>query len=318
VLDANLKPVRNRSRSAPVSFTQAPTAPMVTENTPMQLEVIEPTGQLWTFDVTHIDDLRSIVPSRSYDVAANGVDFLMSAIPGKIGVDAQGKRGNFVARFNREGQYLGATPLQLPGLNPLKLATFPNGDLLIFAADEVDAAPQLLLYSQRTHAIMRYQPDAPFAAGNDAMPPSFAKNAQPAGEQLARAQLDAAVLNTQMVHRKDAILVLQMNAGSPLFEAFANGSIRSIDLPKVEGFTADSLIPSDELLYVRYRRVGTESGKGDEALILEVNPTSGEEMRRISPGNFGVWSVACVRNRTIRAVRWKNQHDIQFLSAALR
>ena len=46
-----------------------------------------------------------------------------------------------------------------------------------------------------------------------------------------------------------------------------------IDLPKVEGFTADSLIPSDELLYVRYRRVGTVSGKGDEALILEVNPT---------------------------------------------
>jgi hypothetical protein len=318
VLDANLKPVRNRSRSAPVSFIQEPTPPMVTENTPMQLEVIEPTGHLWTFDVTHIGDLRSMVPARSYDVGENSVDFLMSAIPGKIGVDTQGKRGNFVARFNREGQYLGATPLQLPGLNPLKLATFPNGDLLIFAADEANATPRLLLYSQQTHAVMRYQPDAAFADRNDAMLPSFPRNAQPAGEQLAKAQLDAAVLNTQMVHRKDAILVLQMNAGSPLFEAFANGSIRSIDLPKVEGFTADSLIPSDELLYVRYRKVGTISGKGEDALILEVNPASGEEMRRIPPGNFGVWSVACVRNRTVRAVRWGSQHNIQFLSAALR
>ena len=254
VLDANLKPVRNQSRSAPVSFTLAPAAPMVTENTPMQLEVIEPTGQLWTFDVTHIDDLRSMVPARSYDVGENSVDFLMSAIPGKIGVDTQGKRGNFVARFNRAGQYLGATPLQLPGLNPLKLATFPNGDLLIFAADEANVTPLLLLYSQQTHAAMPYEPDAAFANKNDAMLPSFPKNTQPTGAQLAKAQLDAAVLNTQMVHRKDAILVLQMNAGSPLFEVFANGSIRSIDLPKVEGFTADSLIPSDELLYVRYRR----------------------------------------------------------------
>ena len=41
-------------------------------------------------------------------------------------------------------------------------------------------------------------------------------------------------------------------------------------------------------------------------------------MRRISPGNFGVWSVACVRNRTVRAVRWKGQHNFQFLSAALK
>jgi hypothetical protein len=214
-------------------------------------------------------------------------------------------------------QYLGATPLQLPGLNPLKLATFPNGDLLIFAADEANATPQLLLYSQQTRAAMPYEPDAAFADKNDAMLPSFPKNTQPTGAQLAKAQLDAAVLNTQMVHKKDAILVLQMNAGSPLFEVFANGSICSIDLPKVEGFTADSLIPSDELLYVRYRRVGTVSGKDDDALILEVNPTSGEEMRRISPGNFGVWSVACVRNRTVRAVRWKGQHNFQFLSAAL-
>jgi hypothetical protein len=107
-----------------------------------------------------------------------------------------------------------------------------------------------------------------------------------------------------------------MNAGSPLYEVHANGSIRSIELPRVEGFTADSLIPSDELLYVRYRKMGT--GNDGEGLILEVNPTSGEEMRRIPSGNFSVWSVACVRDRTLRAVRWKGQHNIQFLSAALR
>ncbi len=315
VLDANLVPVHRRS--APVSYTQASTPPMVTQNTPMQLEVIEPTGQLRVFDVTHIGDLRSIIPSRSYDVGENEVDFLMSAIPGKIGEDTPGTRGNFVARFNREGQYVGATSVHLPGLKPLKIAAFPNGDLLIFAADEVNLVPRLLRYPQHAEAAMAYEPDTAFATSNAVIPPSLPKYPPPTTEQIAAAQLDAAVLNTQMVHRRDAILVLQMNAGSPLYEAFADGSIRSIDLPKVAGFTADSLIPSDELLYVRYRKIRAVSVEGDAGLILEINPTSGEEMRRIPTGSFSVWSVACVRERTLRAVRWKGQHNVQFLSAPL-
>jgi hypothetical protein len=130
----------------------------------------------------------------------------MSASPGKIGVDTQGTRGNFVARLNREGEYLGATRLHLPGLKPLKLAAFPNGDLLIFAADEVSDVPRLLRYPQHTEAAMAYEPNVAFAATSAAMPLSFPKYARPTPEQLAKAQVEAAVLNTQMVHRKDAIL----------------------------------------------------------------------------------------------------------------
>ena len=320
VVDANLVPVGRRrpASSAPISYTQSLKPPLVTDNTPMQLEVIEPTGRLWDFDVTHIDDLHGILPSRSYDVDENGVDLLMSAVPGKIGVETDGLRGKFVAHFNREGQYLGAAPLHLPGLNPLKLAAFPNGDLLIFAVDEVNAVPRLLRYSQQTEAAAPYEPEVAFADRNDAMPPSLPKYPPPTSAQLARAQLEAAVLNTQMVHRRDAIFVLQMNAGSPLYEVYANGSIRSIELPRIEGFTADSMIPSDELLYIRYREAGTVSAQGDQALLLELNPTSGEEVQRIRLNHLSLWSVACVQNRTIRAVRWRGQHKFQFLSAALR
>jgi hypothetical protein len=288
------------------------------ENTPMQLEVIEPSGRVQTFDSTLIDDLTNLTPSRSYDVGENDVDFLVSAIAKKnFAPDPQGKPSHFVARFNREGQYQGATELLLPKLNPLKLAAYPNGDLLIFAADESSHAARLLRYSLQGRKATLFEPDAPFATINDAVPLPFPKNMRPSKEEVEKAQLDGAVLNTQMVHLRDAILLLQMNAGSPLFETYANGSIRTIDLPKVEGFTADSLIPSDAMLYVRYRRKGTTSGRGDDALILEVNPSSGEEVRRILPGNFPVWNVACVQGRLIRAFRANGRHDVHFRTATL-
>jgi hypothetical protein len=242
----------------------------------------------------------------------------VSAIAKKnFAADPQGKPSHFVARFNREGQYLCATELVLPKLNPLKLAAFPNGDLLIFAADESSHAARLLRYSLQSRKAVPFEPDAPFATVNDSFPLPFPKNMQPSKEQLQKAQLDGAVLDTQMVHVRDAILLLQMNAGSPLFETYANGSIRTIDLPKVEEFAADSLIPSDATLYVRYRRVHTVSGQGDDALILEVNPTSGEEVRRIRPGNFPIWTVACVRNREIRAIRATGGRNFRFRTATL-
>jgi hypothetical protein len=56
----------------------------------------------------------------------------------------------------------------------------------------------------------------------------------------------------------------------------------------------------------------------NQGFIVEVNPTSGEEMRRIPYGNFSVWSVACVCNRILRAVRWNGKHNLQFLPASLR
>ena len=296
----------------------SPTRP-ITASTPMQLEVIEPSGKVQTFDVTQIDDLQGIAGAKSYDVGQNDVDFLFSAIPKKnFGVDPLAQRGNYLARFNRLGQYQGATEVALPGLNPLKLAAFPNGDLLLFAADEKTLEPKLLRFNILNQQAAAYEPDLPFAKKNDSLPPPFPQNENHTQKEIDLARLNAAVSYTQMIHLRDSILLLQMNANAPLFQAYANGAIRAIELPHVDGFTADSLIPSDALLYVRYRRIGRTSGKEDDALILEINLNSGEEIRRIPPGNFPIWNVACVRNNSIRAIRFKGMHTFQFLTAALQ
>ena len=291
----------------------------ITASTPMQLEVIEPAGKVQTFDVTQIDDLQGIAGARSYDVGQHDVDFLFSAIPKKnFGVDPLAQRGNYLARFNRLGQYQGATELVLPGLNPLKLAAFPNGDLLIFASNPKTLEPRLLRFNVLNQQATAYEPDLPFANKNDSLPPPFPKGESHTQKEIDLAQLNAAVSYTQIIHSRDSILLLQMNANAPLFQAYANGSIRAIELPHIDGFTADSLIPSDSLLYVRYRRIGKTSGKEEDALILEINLNSGEEIRRIPPGNFPIWNVACVRSGSIRAIRFKGMHTFQFLTATLQ
>jgi hypothetical protein len=111
---------------------------------------------------------------------------------------------------------------------------------------------------------------------------------------------------------------MQMDAGAPLFQVYQSGSIRTIDLPSVTGYRADSLIPSDALLYVRYFPVrGRGTGMGKDALILELNPHSGTVIRQILPGNFPIWRIACVHDGLIRAIAAKGGYS-HFETAELR
>lgn len=68
-------------------------------------------------------------------------------------------------------------------------------------------------------------------------------------------QLRMSMLNSQFGHFKDAIVLLQRSVDAPLFLAYPDGSVRTVKLPKAEGFEAMSLIPSDDGLYVEYRKL---------------------------------------------------------------
>lgn len=286
---------------------------------PMQLSVIEPTGKVQNYDFSVVNDLEHVINARSYDVGENSVDFLIHAIPKKnYGPNPTEAEGDFLARFNREGQYEGATEVVIPGMKALKSATFPNGDLLVLGIDEGQMEPRLVRYSLFGQNTFVYKPDVPFAKRNDKLPPPIPANLRPPPRMLAFAYLEAALRFTQMVHYKDSIFVLQMDAGMPLFQVFANGSIRTIHLPTLSGYEAESVIPSDVPLYVRYRAASTNTTQSAGGLILEMNPNSGEAIRWIPPGNFPISQVACVHEGAIRAVRMGSGYNFHFVTAELR
>jgi hypothetical protein len=285
---------------------------------PMQLSVIEPTGRVQNYDFSVVNDLEHVINARSYDVAENSVDFLIHAIPKtSSGTDPTAPDGDFIARFNREGQYQGATEVVIPGLKPLKSATFPNGDLLVLGIDEDAMEARLVRYSLFGQNTFIYKQDVPFEKRNGKLPPPLPANLRASPRTLASAYLEAALRFTQMVHYKDSIFVLQMDVGMPLFQVFADGSIRTIHLPTLSGYEAESVIPSDVPLYVRYRAASTNTTQSAGGLILEMNPNSSETIQWIPPGSFPIWQVACVNNGVIRAVRMGSGYNFRFVTAQL-
>lgn len=112
---------------------------------------ISSSGKTVSFDFSKINDLalRDGQGAAAYEVGDRDVDFLFSAVrmasaAGLPEDQAPPPPGWFVARFDREGAYHGATELNLPRLVPQRMAAFDDGDLLIFALDEANRQPQLI------------------------------------------------------------------------------------------------------------------------------------------------------------------------------
>ncbi len=266
---------------------------------------ISPSGKTVSFDFKKINDLalRDGQRAMANEVGERDVVFLFSAMPVKsasvahVEDKAPPPPGWFVARFDRDGAYHGATELNLPRLVPQKMAAFDDGDLLIFALDEVNRQPQLIRYSMIGQKIHYYFADTDFARKNSDGPVLVAKGTNPDQGRLELAQLRSTMQVSQLFHHTDSILLLRGVDGTPLFQAFPDGAVRSIALPKLEGFKPSVLIPSDGPLYLEYRKPSGDPNGSDEIVILELDANTGDELRSIAPGDL---EVACIHQGSSR------------------
>jgi len=195
------------------------------------------------------------------------------------------------------------------------MAAFDNGDLLIFALDEMNRQPQLIRYSMIGQKVHYYFADTDFARKNPDGPVLVAKGTNPDQGRLELAQLRFSMQGSQLGHYKDSILLLQKGEATPLFQAFADGSVRTLKLPHVEGFTAEVLIPSDIQVYVQYRRPSADPNSDDQIVILELDANTGDGLRRIVPGDL---EVACVHQGVFRVIRHEGNHTFKFFDATVR
>jgi hypothetical protein len=284
---------------------------------PWILNTISPSGKVVSFDFKKISDvgLRDGQDAMAQDVGDHDVDFLFDQLGGSKhdGRPQDGRPAEatkwFVVRFDRDGMYHGATELNLPGLVAERMAVFDDGDLLIFALDETNRQPQLIRYSMVGQKVHYYFADVDFARKDPTARLLVDKGTNPDKDREELFQLDASVRLSQLSHYKDSIVLLQKDEGTPSLQAFPDGSVRTIKLPKVAGFSRSTLIPSDDQIYVEYRN------EKEQAVILELNPNTGDELRRIVPGDL---EVACVHQGAFRVIRHSGEHTFQFFNARVR
>ena len=300
------------------SFLDKPASAAQDPSTPMTLSVISPDGGVKGFDVAQIHDLKKVEDNLTYDVGTNEVVLLVSTYSGAHWTPAT--ESKWLAHFDRQGTYKGSTQLNLNHLALSHIAVFDNGDSLLFGMDEINRLPELALYSEGDQKLIPYQPDVPFAKSNPSAPSVLAPDSARKGHSDVEDyyKVQSAIDLSQFVHFKDSILLLQRNVGQQIYQLFPNGSMNTIKLPTEDGFTADSLIGSDEGVYVRYQRRGTKTGRGDDAYILEISPFTGSALRKIRIADATIWDVACVHNNTFRITSMKSEHAFEFFTATAR
>jgi hypothetical protein len=287
------------------------------------VSVISPGGKVISFDFKKIGDiaLRDGQDATAHDVGDHDVDFLFGQLAGSKhdGRPQDGRPAEppkwFVARFDREGMYHGATELALQGLVPHRMSVFDDGDLLLFALDETNRQSQLIRYSAIDQKIHYYFADAEFGRKIPQRDSGWRRGTNPDRSSVELSQLNSSMYQSQLSHYKDSILLLQKDENAPLFQAFPDGSVRTIKLPRVKGYSVDILIPSDDQLYVQYRKANADPNGSDEILILELGANTGDELRRIRPGDL---EVACVHQGVFRVIRHSGDHTFQFFNASVR
>jgi len=265
---------------------------------PLLLVSVSPSGQARTFPIDQ--STEQLYNSRELDhyPSDSTVVFLVEAAQEKKLTtrtytskdgnsqqysDNSAERHMYLLFFDREGNHKRTLELST-SFRPIRIGIFPSGTLLAYGYSEQDHAPKLAMLKQDGTLLRFLQPE------EGSTPNSIFQTKDGSGKGPA-----VYVAPTEFVSFGDSILLVHNKSTFPLLEVSETGSIRVIRPHLPQGVRIDSLVPSDQDLYVRV--MGSDLGS-----IYEIDAQSGRVRRRFETGNDAIpASIACV-------------HDGKFLS----
>jgi hypothetical protein len=188
------------------------------------------------------------------------------------------ERRRYLVFFSLDGDYKGTSEIDL-GFWVQHIGVFPSGSLLAFGFDEKDHSPKLAMLKE-DGTLLRFlqihRGDALHslvgtADGSDKGPAVY-------------------VAPTELVRFGRSIILVQNKSSFPLLEVSEGGAIKAIRPQLPQGVTIDSVVESDQNLYVRVS--GNEQGSIDE-----IDAESGAVLRRFElEEGAPAPSIACIHD----------------------
>ena len=228
-------------------------------------------GSLVSLD--QVPDLYDIVQNSDY-ASDSKVVFLLSAAHGSKPPEAAAgdgaakspvERHFYIVRFDRQGNY--EKTIQVDDTFHMHhLGLFPSGTFLAYGADRGNHAPKLaMLKDDGTLSKFLDIPegDAPESAIGT-------KDASGKGPAVF-------VAPVQFAGQGHFFYLLQNKTNFPLLEINEAGAIRAIKPKLPSGMQIETLVPSDENIYVRTKDISAGA-------IYELNPQDGSILRRFRVG----------------------------------
>ncbi len=216
--------------------------------------------------------------------------------------DTKGEPRYYIAQFDPDGSYKGALKLDLP-FRPTRLSGFTSGNFLTAGIDEkqilhvalLDAGGQLLRYIEF--------PKEKQVSAEKTISRSFGLAASP---DLASTMLSGLA---SFFPYQGNVLYVRGRSGALIYEITAGGEAQAVKIKTPEGYRIEYLLPSDRNWFV----VSAEQGgfTDTKSVIYEVNPSSGELLRRyLAEGSGRAKSVsegqsdlACIHEGEFISVR---------------
>jgi hypothetical protein len=271
---------------------------IVTFETSKITDIVEPK---WIADFVSDSELYMLVEG---DTHTEQVTRKLEWLDGKEAVswETKGEPRYYIARFDPDGSYQGASKLDLP-FRPTRLSGFMSGSFLTAGSDENQILRVALLDSGGQW--LRYI--------------EFPKEKQEASEKTVERSLgltaspDMALMTlsglASFFPYQGNVLYVRGRSGAPIYEISAGGEAQAVKIKAPEGYAVEYFLPSDRNWFV----VSTEQGKYTDAksVIYEVNPSSGELMRRYlaegagqtKQASEGQSDLACVHEGEFISVR---------------
>jgi hypothetical protein len=265
---------------------------------------LTPSGNVVQFAHTDIPGLMNFVPEVRYFVSSSRVytlefaDIYDPADPTKdLG------RAHVILIYDYKGAYQGVIRLE-PGLNPINIAAFPSGDLLVVSLDKFNQTTRLLIFDQAGRPVKELKLfDEDYAlklqpGDKEEKPPS---PSDPAWTHLALAQ---------WVQFGEDLLMSPMSpiqAHLPLIEISENGVVRSTNVTLPDNASISGIFESsDDKIYhvVASLPNQVQASKGEPLApqktsftpteIDDIYPVDGSILKRVK-FNRGLMP-ACVRD----------------------
>jgi hypothetical protein len=177
----------------------------------------------------------------------------------------------YIARFDADGSYKGATKLDLP-FRPQRLSGFKSGDFLASGLDE-NHMQHVALLDWRGQWLR----DIEFPKEKkEPVQKTFARVSGLTASSDLAAMMTSGL--TSLFQYRGSILYIRGRSDAPSYEIHDGGEVILAKIKSPDGYAVDHLLPSDRSWIV----VSSERGKFTDAksVVYEVNPSTNESIGR--------------------------------------
>jgi hypothetical protein len=247
---------------------------------------LTPSGDVVRFAHTDIPGLRNFYPDVRYFVSSSRVYTLeRAAIYDPADPAKSLDRIHLILIYDYQGAYKGVVRLK-PGLNPITIAAFPSGDILVVSLDKLNQTTRLLIFDQAGRPVKELK----------LFDEDYALKLQLGGQAgTPSSVVDSIWTHLALAHWipfGDDLLMSPDRAKLPLIEIDENGVVRSTNVTLPNNASVGGVFESSDRIYhvlatqVNQVQASANDSPGQKTFFIpteidDINPGDGAILQRV-------------------------------------